>query len=98
MLYGVGDRLLRDLVQLADDVKHAKAKAVGISLANGSGEIILTIQNDGLPFPNLKGHSTGMGLRIMNYRASLIGASLEIKADGLQGTCVTCSLPLEGKK
>ena len=79
-------------------IKHAKAKAVGISLANGSDEIILTVQNDGLPFPNLKGHSTGMGLRIMNYRASLIGASLEIKADGLQGTCVTCSLPLEGKK
>ena len=79
-------------------IKHAKAKAVGICLANGSKEIILTVQNDGLPFPSLQGHSTGMGLRIMNYRASLIGASLEIKGDGLQGTCVTCCLPLEGKK
>ncbi len=79
-------------------IKHAKAKAVGICLANGSKEIILTVQNDGLPFPSLRGHSTGMGLRIMNYRASLIGASLEIKGDGLQGTCVTCCLPLEGKK
>jgi signal transduction histidine kinase len=38
-----------------------------------------------------------MGLRIMNYRASLIGASLEVKGIG-KGTRVTCSMPLEGKK
>ena len=83
---------------VTNGIKHAKAKNVGISLANGSEEVILTIRNDGLPFPNLKGHSTGMGLRIMNYRASLIGASLDIKGDGPHGTCVTCSVPLEGKK
>ena len=79
-------------------IKHAKAKTVGISLADGSDAIILTVQNDGLPFPNLKVPSTGMGLRIMNYRASLIGASLEIKGDGPRGTRVICSVPLEGKK
>jgi signal transduction histidine kinase len=79
-------------------IKHAKAKAVGISLANGSGEITLTVHNDGLPFPDLQGHSTGMGLRIMNYRANLIGASLEIKGAGPHGTRVICAVPLEGKK
>jgi two-component system, NarL family, sensor histidine kinase UhpB len=79
-------------------IKHAKAKAVGISLAHGSEEVILTIRNDGLPFPSLEGHSTGMGLRIMNYRASLIGASLDIRGDGPHGTCVACSVPLEGKR
>jgi signal transduction histidine kinase len=79
-------------------IKHAKAKTVGISLAKGSDKIILTVHNDGLPFPNLKGPSTGMGLRIMSYRANLIGASLEIKGDGPRGTRVICSVPLEGKK
>jgi signal transduction histidine kinase len=79
-------------------IKHAKAKAVGISLANGSDAITLTVHNDGLPFPNLKGPSTGLGLRIMNYRASLIGATLEIKGDGPRGTRVICSAPLKGKK
>jgi two-component system sensor histidine kinase UhpB len=78
-------------------IKHGKAKKVGISLANGSDRLVLTIQNDGLPFPDLQSHSTGMGLRIMNYRASLIGASLEVKGIG-KGTRVTCSLPLEGRK
>ena len=79
-------------------IKHAKTKAIAIRLASGTNELILTVQNDGLPFPNLKGHATGMGLRIMNYRASLIGASLEVRGDGLLGTCVICSVPLEGKK
>jgi signal transduction histidine kinase len=79
-------------------IKHAKSKTICISLANGPNAITLTVHNDGLPFPNLKGPSTGMGLRIMNYRASLIGASLEVKGDGPRGTRVICSVPLEGKK
>jgi signal transduction histidine kinase len=78
-------------------IKHGKAKRVGISLTNGSDRVVLTIQNDGLPFPDLQIHNTGMGLRIMNYRASLIGASLEVKGIS-KGTRVTCSMPLEGKK
>ena len=78
-------------------IKHGKAKKVGISLTNGSDRLVLTIQNDGLPFPDLNSQHTGMGLRIMNYRASLIGASLEVKGIA-KGTRVTCSLPLEGRK
>jgi PAS domain S-box-containing protein len=75
-------------------IKHGKAKHVGINLANGAEHVVLTIENNGLPFPDLKSRSTGMGLRIMNYRASLIGGSLEIKGTGQRGTRVTCSIPL----
>jgi PAS domain S-box-containing protein len=78
-------------------IKHGKARHVGISLNNGSDRLVLTIQNDGLPFPDLKSQSTGMGLRIMNYRASLIGASLEVKGTGAHGTRVTCCMPIEAK-
>jgi len=79
-------------------IKHAKARRVRISLTNGSDAIILTVHNDGLPFPDLKGASPGMGLRIMNYRANLIGAALEIIGDGPRGTRVICTVPVEGKK
>ncbi len=79
-------------------IKHGKARKVAISLENGSERLELRIQNNGLPFPDLRSKSTGMGLRIMNYRASLIGASLEIKAAGPRGgTVVACTLPLESK-
>ncbi len=79
-------------------IKHGKAKRVEIGLANGSHRLVLTVQNSGKPFPDLKSGSTGMGLRIMNYRASLIGASLEIKGVGTRGTRVTCTVPVESKK
>jgi signal transduction histidine kinase len=79
-------------------IKHAKTNQVEIGLANGSDKLVLTVRNNGRPFPDLKGHSTGMGLRIMNYRASLIGASLEIESTGRKGACLTCSLPFEEKK
>jgi two-component system, NarL family, sensor histidine kinase UhpB len=79
-------------------IKHGKAKKVDLSLANGSEKVVLKIKNDGLPFPDLESRSTGMGLKIMNYRASIIGASLEIKGTGASGTLVTCSLPVESKK
>lgn len=79
-------------------IKHAKARRVSISLANGADKIVLTVHNDGLPFPSLQGPPTGMGLRIMNYRANLIGASLEINGADPRGTRVICTVPLEGKK
>jgi PAS domain S-box-containing protein len=80
-------------------IKHGKARNVGISLGNGSDRLLLTIRNSGTPFPDLKqNHPPGMGLRIMNYRANLIGASLEIKAAGARGgTLLTCSVPLGAK-
>jgi PAS domain S-box-containing protein len=76
-------------------IKHGKSKRVGITLTNGADRLVLTVQNGGLPFPELHSPSGGMGLRIMNYRANLIGASLEIKALGNRGTVVTCSVPME---
>ncbi len=79
-------------------IKHAKAKSVGISLGDGAGTIVLRVHNDGLRFPSLKSSSAGMGLRIMNYRANLIGATLEINGSDPSGTCVVCSVPLESKK
>jgi signal transduction histidine kinase len=78
-------------------IKHAKAKRIGISLANGADFLVLTVRNDGLPFPSIQSPSTGMGLRIMNYRANLVGASIEIKNNGPQCTEVICSMPVEEK-
>jgi signal transduction histidine kinase len=54
----------------------------------------MKVKNNGLPFPDLKDQSPGMGLRIMRYRANVIGASVDVHADGDQGAVVTCSLPL----
>ncbi len=77
-------------------IKHGKARKVAIKLSCNGGELGLTVLNTGLPFPDLDGKSTGMGLRIMNYRASLIGGSLTVQAAGPRGgAVVTCVVPLE---
>jgi signal transduction histidine kinase len=78
-------------------VKHGKARQVEINLANDSGCLVLTIRNNGLPFPSMIDQSKGMGLRIMNYRANVIGASLEIKPARPKGTLVKCCLPIRAK-
>jgi two-component system sensor histidine kinase UhpB len=80
---------------LTNAIKHGKTKQVSIQLSNGSNNLLLTIRNNGTPFPSVVGRSAGMGLRIMNYRANLIGASLEIKPGETDGTVVTCQVPLK---
>ncbi len=80
---------------LTNAIKHGKAKQVNIQLTNGANRLSLTIRNSGSPFPSVVGRNAGMGLRIMNYRANLIGASLEIKPGETEGTVVTCQVPLK---
>lgn len=80
---------------LTNAIKHGKAKRVAIQLCMRDGQLRLVIQNSGLPFPDLKHKSTGMGLRIMNYRANLVGARLEVKGLGEAGTRVTCTVKLD---
>ena len=79
-------------------MKHGQARRVGIYLALDSDRMVLSIDNDGVPFPGLNDSTTGMGLKIMHYRAGLIGASLEFKRDGSPGARIVCSVPLDRKQ
>jgi signal transduction histidine kinase len=58
-------------------VKHARAKKINIILADMDEKITLTISDNGKGIhENAK--SIGMGMRIMKYRATRIGASFDI--------------------
>jgi len=90
---------VRQLYKIAQEavtnaIKHGKANEVQISLANSGEHVVVKVKNNGLPFPDLKDQNPGMGLRIMRYRANVIGASLDIRANRAEGTVVTCSLPI----
>jgi signal transduction histidine kinase len=91
--------IVRQLYKIAQEavtngIKHGKATEVQIVLANSGEHLVIKVKNNGLPFPDLKDQSPGMGLRIMRYRANVIGASINVRADGHKGAVVTCSLPL----
>jgi len=77
---------------VANAIKHGKANSVCIRLENGHEKSVLSIENDGLDFPN-KLQEKGLGLHIMNHRADIIGALLQVgKADN-GGTIVKCIFP-----
>jgi PAS domain S-box-containing protein len=77
---------------VSNSIKHGKATQVSVLLARRADEIVLRIKNDGVPFPAERGPSNRLGLRIMNYRAHLIGGMLEIEPNGNSGTLVSCVL------
>ena len=93
--------VVRQLYKIAQEavtnaIKHGKAKKVDMTLATDNGDLIMTIRNDGEPFPETLGLKNRMGLRIMNYRAHVIGATVSVKGQGEHGAIVTCSMPLRG--
>jgi len=66
----------------------------GIGLSSNAKTLTLTIKDDGSGIGTLDPQRQGMGLRIMHYRAGMIGASLTIEKQQSGGTCVTCKLSL----
>lgn len=79
---------------VSNAVKHGKARHVLIGLAQDGDKLVLSIKNDGVPFVAPANTKERMGLRIMNYRANTIGASLEIAPQRRGGALVTCVLPI----
>ena len=78
-------------------IKHGHAGEIVIDLEHGEGQLMLSIQDNGIGFPDVIGRGEGMGLRIMNYRANMIGAILAIEKKQGGGTSVICRLPIDGE-
>ena len=79
---------------IGNAVKHGQAKTVVIILKRVDGELILTVKDDGVGFSQDGRAIEGMGLRIMEYRADMIGAMLRIDSLKGEGTTVACRLRL----
>ena len=60
-------------------VKHGKGRNIRIQLKNARGGIVLKVFDDGVGLPRTLERKGGMGLQNLNARASLIGASLDIR-------------------
>jgi PAS domain S-box-containing protein len=72
-------------------LKHGQARHIVLSLAN-DGHVTLAITDDGIGIPPSDKRSPGAGLRIMAYRARIIGADLRIDPAPNGGTLVQCTL------
>lgn len=77
-------------------VKHGRAQNVHISLVRRDGELVLRVKDDGCGLPKEALKHKGMGLRVMQHRARMINANLEITSVKPSGTLVVCSLEDSG--
>ena len=73
-------------------IKHGRPTLIEISLAKAGEGIAMSIRDNGIGLPEDPGIGGGMGLRIMNYRAKMIGGTLEVKRGAEGGTAVICHL------
>lgn len=90
---GVATHLYRIVQEaISNAVRHGQAGHVAIRLTVSPKTFDLVIDDDGCGFSTASGNHHGMGLRIMKYRASMIGATLDVTSTIGQGTKVTCSL------
>jgi PAS domain S-box-containing protein len=88
-------RLAQEAVTNA--IKHGRAKNIAIGLAVVKGGGVLTVGDDGCGFEVSSARKSGLGLRIMNYRAKMIGGSLSVESSRGGRTLVRCYFPIEAQ-
>jgi signal transduction histidine kinase len=96
----VSEGVARQLFYIAQEaatnaIKHGRPRHVWIVLTGLPDRLNLTIRNDGVPFSGTSAANSGMGLRVMNYRARVIGASFAVGTDREGGTVVHCAVPIK---
>jgi PAS domain S-box-containing protein len=73
--------------------RHGKAPVVDVTLDIGPTSVRLEVLDSGTGLTPGVADSSGMGLRIMQYRAGMIGARLSVGPGDHGGTLVACECP-----
>ena len=74
-------------------IKHGEARNIVIRVGSRGWSGSLVIRDDGKGIAGGQRAHRGMGLHIMNYRAGMIGGTLEVQPGTNRGTIVTCIFP-----
>ncbi len=76
---------------LTNTARHARASAAAIYLRITNSQFLLQIADNGTGIAQIDRSGLGMGLKIMSYRASMIGAKFELVPNHPHGTVVRVS-------
>jgi signal transduction histidine kinase len=81
-------------------IRHGRARNIIIALAAAGDSLQLSITDDGLGLSAEARSKKGMGLRIMDYRAGMIGATFDIQnlpGGGTRAVCVFAARPVDAE-
>ena len=78
-------------------LRHANASSIQLSLHLEPDHLLLKIRDNGNGFEH-QGENDGIGLHILQNRAGLIGAKLDVQSPLGEGTRVSCRVPLNLEK
>jgi len=78
---------------VANSRRHGRGKSIRVRLNIQPSSVRLEVLDDGIGFTPSPAKSTGMGLKIMQVRAAIIGARLSIGSGDRGGTLVACECP-----
>jgi two-component system, NarL family, sensor histidine kinase NreB len=67
---------------VSNAIKHGHARNVEIKMLSAAGEVQLSVSDDGRGLRASPPQGQGMGLRIMRYRAEMIGGALSVNPMG----------------
>jgi PAS domain S-box-containing protein len=77
---------------VTNSIKHGRAQKIKIRLSSTAKRIALTISDNGAGLKTSARSRKGLGLRTMNYRASVMGGTLVVKKNRGGGVDVICSV------
>lgn len=75
---------------ISNSIRHGRAARVQVSLRERAGRLELSVSDDGVGLGEGHAQCRGMGLKIMRYRARMIGGTIEIRRRRVGGTRVKC--------
>lgn len=81
-------RIAQEAVRNA--ARHAKARGIELWLSGDANGIFMAVIDNGVGLPTPGARGLGMGLRIMEHRAKIIGAEFSVRRPPGGGTVVEC--------
>lgn len=85
-------RIAQEAVRNA--VRHGQARTIRLHLHTTSAKVRLTVTDDGIGMRSQAHDSPGMGLKIMQYRARILGGEVRFERHAPSGTRIVCECPI----
>jgi PAS domain S-box-containing protein len=86
-------RIAQEAVRNA--VRHGQARSIRLHLHGARAKVRLTVTDDGIGMPAHAESAPGMGLKIMRYRARILGGEVRFERATPNGTRIVCECPIE---